>query len=203
MGPPGFMALSAATADPKYLEFADSEYTATKDYLFYPFDADEDIDTPGGLYLRDSTFLPEENNVDDNGNLIFWSRGNGWVFAGLPAVLRAMPADFAGRAMCVFVLLCVDLLACVELSKATTGIIIHSAPRTPQLLRALSRCSNHAPMIFQIKSTSHGTVNFTDQQPERLCMCSGAEGCAVLKNACFGKRVPIWCLVSAQLASLK
>lgn len=105
MSPPGFVALSEVTGDPKYREFAHSEYFVTTDLLFREFD-----DMPGGLYLRDSSFDDtmydtEENKLDENGNLIFWSRGNGWVFAGLPAILRALPEDFAERDRCFTLLL--------------------------------------------------------------------------------------------------
>jgi unsaturated rhamnogalacturonyl hydrolase len=95
-----------------YLEFADKEYLATTEYLFREFD-----DIPGGLYLRDSTFFdPAEDPLDANGNLIFWSRGNGWVFGGLPAILRKLPATFAGRSRYVLCLRCAP------------GVFVHYTP---------------------------------------------------------------------------
>jgi hypothetical protein len=98
MSPPTFVALSNYTGDPKYLEFADKEYFATTEYLFREFD-----DLPGGLYLRDSTFFdPAETPFDANGNLIFQSN-NGWVLSGLSAILRQLPANFSGRARCLFI----------------------------------------------------------------------------------------------------
>ena len=33
-----------------------------------------------------------------NGQKVFWSRGNGWVLAGLALVLQRMPADYPDRA---------------------------------------------------------------------------------------------------------
>jgi hypothetical protein len=99
MSPPTFIALANYTGNSVYLEFADKEYLATTEYLFREFD-----DIPGGLYLRDSTFF--DPTVDANGNLIFWSRGNGWVFGGLPAILRKLPATFAGRSRYVLCLRC-------------------------------------------------------------------------------------------------
>ncbi len=34
----------------------------------------------------------------DNGTKIFWSRGNGWVIAGLARLLEDMPKDYENRA---------------------------------------------------------------------------------------------------------
>ena len=35
---------------------------------------------------------------EPNGRKVFWSRGNGWVLAGLARVLQYLPPDYAGRA---------------------------------------------------------------------------------------------------------
>ncbi len=51
----------------------------TTDYLY---------DKNEHLYYRDSRFF---------GQKIFWSRGNGWVLAGLARVLQNMPADYPER----------------------------------------------------------------------------------------------------------
>lgn len=95
MAPPGYFQLSQATGDDSYARFADKEFWATTDYLFR--------DLPGtakgsGLFLRDSTFFKEK--LDENGDQIFWSRGNGWVFAGIPAILEALPAGSPLRGRC-------------------------------------------------------------------------------------------------------
>jgi rhamnogalacturonyl hydrolase YesR len=47
------------------------------------------------LFFRDKTFLDKH---EANGSSIFWSRGNGWVFAGLAKVLAEMPQDYPSRA---------------------------------------------------------------------------------------------------------
>jgi rhamnogalacturonyl hydrolase YesR len=47
------------------------------------------------LYSRDTSYLGKH---ESNGKKIFWSRGNGWVFAGLAEVLDAMPQDYPDRA---------------------------------------------------------------------------------------------------------
>ncbi len=86
MSPPVMAHLSKTTGDNKYLDFMDKEFWAMTDYLF-----DEDIQ----LYLRDSRYFTRK---DDQGRLIFWGRGNGWVLAGLARVLEYMPEDYPTRA---------------------------------------------------------------------------------------------------------
>jgi rhamnogalacturonyl hydrolase YesR len=46
------------------------------------------------LYSRDTSFLDKH---EGNGKKIFWSRGNGWVIAGLAEVLEEMPTDYPSR----------------------------------------------------------------------------------------------------------
>jgi unsaturated rhamnogalacturonyl hydrolase len=85
MGPPAFAYLSTATGDHKYLDFATSMWLKTTDCLF---DKDEN------LYFRDSRFFTQK---EKNGQKIFWSRGNGWVVAGLVRMLSNMPANYPAR----------------------------------------------------------------------------------------------------------
>jgi hypothetical protein len=91
MAPPGWTAFSRVTGDPKYLEYSDREFWATTDYLY------RKIETGGGLFLRDSRFFTQK---DANGNMVYWSRGNGWVFSGLTAIIDALPVDFPSRPRC-------------------------------------------------------------------------------------------------------
>jgi rhamnogalacturonyl hydrolase YesR len=46
------------------------------------------------LYSRDASYLHKRER---NGKKLFWSRGNGWVMAGLARVLALMPADYPQR----------------------------------------------------------------------------------------------------------
>lgn len=85
MAPPAWAMLSRITGDRRYRDYALHEYFATTDYLF---------DAKQHLFYRDSRFF--ERRTPDGHN-IFWSRGNGWVFAGLPLMLEALPADDPGR----------------------------------------------------------------------------------------------------------
>lgn len=85
MGPPTWLRLYSATGDRRYLDFMDREWRATSDYLY---DAEEH------LYFRDSTYFEKR---EANGKKIFWSRGNGWVMAGLARVLQVVPPEHPQR----------------------------------------------------------------------------------------------------------
>ncbi|MGH8193760.1 MAG: glycoside hydrolase family 88/105 protein [Woeseiaceae bacterium] len=85
MAPPAWLMLSNATGDSKYREYALKEYFATKDYLY-----DDELH----LFYRDSRYFERRTAF---GNKVFWSRGNGWVFAGIPLLLEALPADHPTR----------------------------------------------------------------------------------------------------------
>jgi unsaturated rhamnogalacturonyl hydrolase len=85
MGPPVLAKLAAVTGEQKYLIFANEEWWYTTDYLY---------DTAEHLYFRDENYF---NKREANGRKVFWSRGNGWVLAGLARVLESMPKDFKDR----------------------------------------------------------------------------------------------------------
>ena len=44
------------------------------------------------LWFRDERYLPEKETTA-NGKKVFWSRGNGWVFAGIARALSIMPEN--------------------------------------------------------------------------------------------------------------
>lgn len=94
MAPPGYFQLSADTGNNKFAKFADEEYWVTTDYLFRDLPS---VARGSGLFLRDSTFFTQR---DDNGDAIYWSRGNGWVFAGLPAILDSLKKSDPMRSRC-------------------------------------------------------------------------------------------------------
>jgi unsaturated rhamnogalacturonyl hydrolase len=87
MAPPVWVGLSAATNDPRYAKYAHAEFQATVDYLY---------DDEESLFYRDNRFFRQR---DAAGRKLFWSRGNGWVFAGLARVLTSLPPDDAARPM--------------------------------------------------------------------------------------------------------
>ncbi|MDO3382440.1 glycoside hydrolase family 88 protein [Gilvimarinus algae] len=86
MAPPVWARLAKVTGDPKYLEFMDREYHATYDLLWSEKDH---------LFWRDSSYFTQS---EKNGEDIFWSRGNGWVFGGLALMIPDLPPQWEGRA---------------------------------------------------------------------------------------------------------
>lgn len=85
MAPPVWARLTKVTGDEKYLQFMDQEYHATYDLLWSKEDH---------LFWRDSSYFSQH---EENGENIFWSRGNGWVFAGLALMIPDLPASWKGR----------------------------------------------------------------------------------------------------------
>jgi unsaturated rhamnogalacturonyl hydrolase len=81
MAPRTWLMLGNATGDSQYFDYANNEYWATSDYLF---------SEEHGLFFRDSLYFTQKS---DNGNPVFWSRGNGWVFAGLALIIESLAAD--------------------------------------------------------------------------------------------------------------
>jgi unsaturated rhamnogalacturonyl hydrolase len=85
MAPPVLAQLSVATSDQRYLDFMDREWWLTSKALYDPAEH---------LYYRDNRFLTMH---EANGQKVFWSRGNGWVLAGLAMVLQKMPGNYPSR----------------------------------------------------------------------------------------------------------
>lgn len=85
MAPPVWAQLARVTGDARYLAFMDREFWQATEYLYR---------TDEKLYLRDSRYFDRK---DEQGRLIYWGRGNGWVLAGIARVLKELPQDFAAR----------------------------------------------------------------------------------------------------------
>lgn len=85
MAPATWIGLSRATGDARYRDFALAEFWASANFLYDPAER---------LYFRDSRFFAER---DEQGRKIFWSRGNGWVLAGLALMLEELPARDPAR----------------------------------------------------------------------------------------------------------
>ncbi|MEO5948767.1 MAG: glycoside hydrolase family 88 protein [Chitinophagaceae bacterium] len=85
MGPPMLAYLSTATAEKKYLDIADKLWWRSANYLYDPTEQ---------LFFRDSRFFDKK---EKNGAKVFWSRGNGWVIAGIARILNNMPANYPTR----------------------------------------------------------------------------------------------------------
>jgi unsaturated rhamnogalacturonyl hydrolase len=90
MAPPVLVRLSKITGDHKYIDYMDKEWKVTAALLY---DRDEK------LYFRDDRFLDLQKQHEANGKKIFWSRGDGWVVAGLANILEYLPANDPSRPM--------------------------------------------------------------------------------------------------------
>lgn len=85
MGPPTLTKLAVATGNKTYLDMADKLWWKTYDYLYNKEEY---------LYFRDGSNF---NKKEKNGKKVFWSRGNGWVMAGLSRVITDMPLNYPSR----------------------------------------------------------------------------------------------------------
>lgn len=85
MGPPMLAFLSTASGKRKYLDIADKLWWRSAKYLYDPSEQ---------LMFRDSRYF---NQKEKNGKKVFWSRGNGWVIAGITRMLQNMPANYPTR----------------------------------------------------------------------------------------------------------
>ena len=85
MAPPVWAGMFSVTHDPDYLKYMDREWWITSTLLY---------DSQEHLFFRDASFLTKH---EASGQKLFWSRGNGWVMAGLARVLDEMPADYPTR----------------------------------------------------------------------------------------------------------
>lgn len=81
MAPPVYAKMANITGDPNYWVFMDQEFKVTYDFLY---DQDEH------LFFRDHRYFPEKV-LEDNGEKVFWGRGNGWVMGGLVKILQELP----------------------------------------------------------------------------------------------------------------
>lgn len=81
MAPAVFTRLYMLTKEKKYLKFAHQEYLACYEHLY---------DQKEHLFFRDANYFQKRNTESQK---IFWSRGNGWVLAGLTEILKTIPQD--------------------------------------------------------------------------------------------------------------
>lgn len=85
MAPPAWVLLYEATGNRAYLDYMDHRWWETSAFLYDPEEH---------LYFRDSNFFVKR---EPNHQKMFWSRGNGWVTAGLARVLEGLPHDYPTR----------------------------------------------------------------------------------------------------------
>lgn len=89
MAPPVWARLYAATQQPQYLQYLETQWWQTSKLLYSP---------QYHLYYRDQTFL---HQAGPDGKPIFWSRGNGWVMGGIVRTLEYLPPRDPARKLLV------------------------------------------------------------------------------------------------------
>ncbi len=90
MAPPLITKYGVMKNDMKYLDEMHKYYMESYNLLF---DKEEE------LFYRDNRFIMSNPvaQKEPNGKKVFWSRGNGWVIAGLALLLEDMPKNYKHR----------------------------------------------------------------------------------------------------------
>lgn len=91
MAPPVLTRLAAATEDCRYLDFMNRLWWDAAELLY---------DREYALFFRDQNYIIQPDGSgprEKNGQKIFWSRGNGWVMAGIVRVLQFMSDTYPAR----------------------------------------------------------------------------------------------------------
>ncbi|MCK5136789.1 MAG: glycoside hydrolase family 88 protein [Bacteroidales bacterium] len=91
MAPPMLARLAIGTGESRYLDYMNEMWWDATEFLYDPEE---------NLYYRDDRFRIKADGSgrrEVNGEKVFWSRGNGWVLAGISRVLDYMPEDYPDR----------------------------------------------------------------------------------------------------------
>jgi rhamnogalacturonyl hydrolase YesR len=91
MGPPVLVKLGMTTGNEEYLKKNDEYFRECYDLLY---------NKEEHLFARDLNYViknDDKDRLEANGQKIFWSRGNGWVMAGLARILKELPAGYPER----------------------------------------------------------------------------------------------------------
>jgi|GEM_PF-4393824 len=121
MAPSIWLDMSLQTGDPRYADFAKKEFRATTDFLFDPEE---------NLYFRDSRFFERR---DAQGRKLFWSRGDGWVFAGLARMIERLPENDPDRPYLIglFQKMAIKLKALQKADGYWAPSLLDNGPDTP------------------------------------------------------------------------
>jgi rhamnogalacturonyl hydrolase YesR len=85
MAPPAIARLGEVAGKKNYFDFVGERFQEASHPLF---------DREYGLYYRDTRFKDWRT---ENGHPVFWSRGNGWVIAGITRILQSLPESDDSR----------------------------------------------------------------------------------------------------------
>jgi len=85
MAPPVFSRMGRITDSERAFDFMADRFREASAPLYDP---------AYGLYYRDRRFVDARS---ENGKKVFWSRGNGWVLAGIARILQDLPRNHSAR----------------------------------------------------------------------------------------------------------
>ena len=91
MGPPALVKMANTTGNKELLKANDKYFKQCYEILY---------NKEEHLFARDLNYVIKSDGSgrkEKNGELIFWSRGNGWVMGGIVRVLQELAADYAER----------------------------------------------------------------------------------------------------------
>lgn len=81
MAPPVYLGIANIENDERYLNFMHLNFLDTYNHLF---------DNGESLFYRDDSYFEK---LEENGEKVFWGRGNGWVIAGLVNIINQLSDD--------------------------------------------------------------------------------------------------------------
>lgn len=81
MAPPTYAAFAKIMNDTTIMNICHQEFRGTYDALYNPVDS---------LFYRDATYF---NKRENNGQPVYWGRGNSWVMGGLARYLSILPKE--------------------------------------------------------------------------------------------------------------
>ncbi len=85
MAPTVFARFGKATTNQQYFEFLNKEFWATYDSLYSKEEH---------LFFRDTRY---KTMKEENGENVFWGRGNGWVIGGLTIIIDNLPNGYPAK----------------------------------------------------------------------------------------------------------
>jgi rhamnogalacturonyl hydrolase YesR/lysophospholipase L1-like esterase len=85
MAPTAFARMGKTTGNKRYFDYMDKEFWTTYDSLYCPQEK---------LFFRDTRY---KTMREENGEKVFWGRGNGWVIGGLTIIIDNLPDDYPSK----------------------------------------------------------------------------------------------------------
>ncbi|MBK5721772.1 glycoside hydrolase family 88 protein [Dysgonomonas sp. Marseille-P4677] len=85
MAPTSFARIGKETGDRSYFDFLDKEFWITYDSLYSKEEK---------LFFRDTRY---KTMKEENGEKVFWARGNGWVIGALTIVIDNLPNNYPSK----------------------------------------------------------------------------------------------------------